>query len=227
MSEKPILFKGPMVRKILSGEKTQTRRIMKVQPPSIEYRFMTLTDSTSSANRRHIGKHHWATVNENKGFPEIIADDKRYFRCPYEVGDEAWVRETWRTWPEWDCIRPSELEQDSPIEYRADRSLGLISTIAGDNAKWRPSIFMPKQFSRFKVLITGIRWEWLQDITPADALAEGVDYEQHYEGLGNPCDEIRMTESFHDLWDSINARRGFGWDTNPAVWVYTFERIDK
>jgi len=94
------------------------------------------------------------------------------------------------------------------------------------DAKWRPSIHMPRWASRITLEVTAVRVERVQNITPEDCQAEGVRCEQHYEGIGNPCDEVRLLHAFQDLWNSINAKRGFGWDANPWVWVVGFKRLE-
>ena len=132
-------------------------------------------------------------------------------RCPYGApGDKRWVRETWR-----DDSFDWEWGTRQQIAYRAD----------GDNGDhtWRPSIHMPRWASRITLEVTGAGAERVQDITPEDVVAEGVS-------LDGLCDypawifSNAIYEQFRELWDSPNAKRGYGWDSNPWVWVLEFER---
>jgi hypothetical protein len=118
-------------------------------------------------------------------------------KCPYgKKCDRLWVRETW-------------LFYEGLYFYRAtDMSLIPDPLLQFENpAKWNPSIYMPRKASRLDLLITRVRVEKLQDISEEDAIAEGCP------------------EPFKDYWDSINQKRGFGWDSNPYVWVVNFERV--
>jgi hypothetical protein len=122
-------------------------------------------------------------------------------KCPYgKVGDRLWVRET---------FRPSEDPLSNSIFYRADEEYHK-------GAGWKPSIHMPRWASRLTLEIIDIRVERVQDISHRDALAEGVSYDVSKEG-GAPVPR------FHALWDSINASRGYSWDSNPWVWVIEFK----
>lgn len=122
--------------------------------------------------------------------------------CPYgQPGDLLWVRETWR-----------QAQWKDGILYRADKARSLGMDEYSDRHKWKPSIFMPRKASRLTLEITDIRMERVQDITTDDAIAEGIKELQ-----GGAKVE------FHNLWDSINAKRGYGWKANPRVWVVVFQ----
>jgi len=172
MTEKPILFKDPMVRAILDNKQTQTRRIN--------------------------------------------------FKC--QVGDLLWVRETWCR-PFCDLRNTSLRGKLRVIEYRADVTRERF--LVGGNIRpserdfrWHPSIFMPKRLARLWLEVTAVRRERLQDITDDDARAEGVEPENAEVN----CPGGAYVNGFCDLWDSINAKRGDGWDRNPMVDVITFKR---
>ncbi len=183
MKERPIIFSTPMVRAILDGRKTMTRRVMKPQPEDYPY-------------------HHGLAVYR-------VAK-----KCPYGVpGDLLWVRETWAT-TEQAGVHPSDAE----MVYRATDP--DWETMEG--WQWRPSIFMPRWASRLTLRITSVRAERVQDITEEDARAEGF---KDVVGKYARGDEARIW--FAELWDIINAARGFGWDTNPWVWVIGFERVQQ
>lgn len=168
--ERPILFSGPMVRALLDGRKTQTRRVVNPQP---------------------------ATSSDGRACGPI--------RCPYGApGDTLWVRETWCSY------------MPGSVRYRADGHNDAGWT-------WRPSIFMPRWASRLTLRVYGVRVERVQQITQADARAEGVVDTSGAWGDLTDTDRAGPRGAFEALWNSINAERGFGWDVNPWVWVVSFE----
>ncbi len=198
MTERPILFSGPMVRAILDGRKTQTRRVMNTRGvPADEF---------------------WAKQEQRK-------------RPAYEVGDHLWVRETWRLSGQYALYQPRELttwaeRTGATIAYRADADDGV--------APWRPSIHMPRWASRSTLEVTDVRVERLQDIGEIDARAEGIWYQCGSKEITRgylSCDESVLydtaLQAFAGLWDSLNAKRGYGWDTNPWVWVIEFKSPTK
>ena len=148
MKERPILFSTEMVQAILDGRKTQTRRVVKPQPPDVG-----LVYSPSDA--------YWVT----KG---TVFLGKPYWRCPYGIpGDRLWVREMWAVHPTRNKTKPSELPQTLPVAYRTD-------DFNHSHFMWRPSIFMPRWASRIMLEVTGVRVERVQDIGESDSISEGV-----------------------------------------------------
>jgi len=217
MKERPILFTGPMVRAILDGRKTQTRRVVKPQPVP----FGEDSPFTQATLKEHVGKL-WMPVGG------VFQDA---WKKPFgTVGDRLWVRETWQAWRmcsleynEWDICdcAPSEIygTYGKPkVEYAA------TSDSVGP---WRPSIHMPRWASRITLEITAVRVERVQDITEEDAIKEGVVESE----CGRNASRALFTYKrqcvappvlqFADLWQSIYAN----WDANPWVWVYEFRRI--
>ncbi len=195
MKERPILFSAPMVRAILEGRKTMTRRAVRI--PNWQ-------DNETERTKLLID-------GIKKGFP----------KCPYgKPGDRLWVRETFT-------------ESSSGVIYRADPMFDHCKK--GDISwKWKPSIFMPRKFSRITLEITNVRVERLQDITEDDADDEGVEicgydqlfgcpYYKNYQG-GKPF-YCGGKDSFKSLWESINGPAS--WSTNPFVWVVEFKRVEK
>ena len=203
---KPILFSTPMVQAILEGQKTMTRRVI---DKDISNRFDIEVDGKPFA---YIDQ---ATGDSYK--PEQVAS--------YQSGNVLYVRETFclgnvvcgenpdgsGAW----YIEPSDDGGIIPKQWAISQNVGI------DDVKWKPSIFMPKAFSRIFLRVTEVRAERLQNITEEDARAEGVR-EMHYLGVDQTA-----RAAFHDLWNKLNAARGYGWDKNPWVWVYTFERITR
>jgi hypothetical protein len=207
-----------MVRALLDGSKTQTRRVMKVQPPGDGFQIATCMSTTG--DRSEEGKHRWAKVEG----VSIVEGGKDYFTCPYGyAGDRLWVRETFAA---------SAHGPTAAVIYRADNHIrpGLGDF---DGEPWRPSIFMPRAASRINLEITGVRVERLQAISESDAFAEGV-----YEGTPCRCDEpldfvrscgncggrlIDAIALYRNLWDSIIGAGS--WNANPWVWVVEFRRV--
>lgn len=187
MKEGPILFSGAMVRAILDGRKTMTRRVVGRVHPAV-YGISHRGDGWFGFDAKDE-----AIISQYSGtFP------LHTIHCPYGMpGDRLWVRETWF---------PNGNIPNCLILHRADAMPGY------DKIKWRPSIFMPRFLSRITLQVTAIRVERLQDISDEDAVAEGM----------------AIDDALHDyqcLWDRLNAKRGYGWDKNPWVWVIQFERL--
>jgi hypothetical protein len=194
MKERPILFSGPMVRAILDGRKTMTRRVVRLSAGEI-------------AHEGGDGSLH-AVANTTGG-----CCVERVIQCPYGVpGDLLWVRETWAT-TEQAGVHPSDAE----ILYRATDP----DWVTWDGWRWRPSIFMPRWASRLKLRITSVSVERVQEITEEDAMREGVNAES----VSTQPGIYSYRAPFAALWDDINAKRGFGWDANPWVWVVGFEQV--
>ena len=233
---KPIIFSGEMVRAILDGRKTQTRRVVKFLPGTTGHK------------------------------PELRTPEWPILFCPtgikrprYKIGDILWVRETWG----FDTGDDDEYGTGSFV-YKANN---------GEESPhgWHPSIHMPRVAARLFLRVADVRVERVQEISEADAVAEGItrmfDYlspaeyddwskrvghftpqnEEDYTnylwhghfgqyGMGNRQSDAweyqysgyaSAVGSFSSLWELINAKRGYGWNTNPWVWVYTFERIEE
>lgn len=138
-------------------------------------------------------------------------DGDEMLPCRYgKVGDRLWVRETWGLLD----TQPEDGPRHATIGYRAD---GDDEAPNGRHQLWRPSIFMPRWACRIVLEITEVRVERLQQITEADARLEGITT---VFPLNPTCGEFRL------LWEKLNAKRGFGWDANPWVWVITFKRLE-
>ncbi|HFT4734949.1 TPA: hypothetical protein ACQTXM_006576 [Pseudomonas aeruginosa] len=204
MKERPILFTGPMVRALLEGRKTATRRIAKpVKHPDLGNIYAP-----------------GALVLERE--PQHVIDRA----CPYgQPGDRLWVREAWAADAQVDAIAPSDLSQGEPIWYPADLSVRQTGCSMISKGRVRPSIHMPRWASRILLEITAVRVERLQDISKEQAKAEGVrdvgegsfDVEDSKHFAADP------RESFASLWSSINGESS--WDANPWVWVVEFKRV--
>lgn len=199
--ERPILFSAPMVRAILEGRKTMTRRVVS---PRLTPDGMWARDDSRGCER--LFRHGEVAPRGAKPWWPIGGINGAISRCPYGVpGDMLWVRETWA----------SDVDGcPAGLSYRADH-LDPRGDGPANPMRWRPSIFMPRWASRITLEVTGVRVERLQDITAGDAECEGVDAAH--------CGRI---DAFERLWDSINSSRGYGWTVNPWVWVVTFKVLD-
>lgn len=201
MKERPILFSGEMVRAILNGRKTQTRRVMKPQP--------SLTPS---------GLMNWkgSIIGE---VPHESGDFTRYDevtpRCPYgKPGDRLWVREKFQYVTDWTGIRTGNILYATTMSDKQGYGWGADTCVV-----WKPSIHMPRWASRITLEVVSVRVELVQDISEDDAKAEGV-LPVHCNG----GDGATHVGGFYFLWGEINEKRGYGWDTNPWVWVVEFRR---
>ena len=233
MKERPILFSAPMVRALLDGSKTQTRRAMKPQPEPVPHRpgdyqwpCNAFQSMVSVSDTRAPGAHG-------------MAGDA----CPHGAHrDQIWVRETFFAYGRWETRFSAKkardewhfvdmaTECDRAYQFAADNpDLVLAAGRGGALPGWykRPAIFMPRAASRILLEIVSVRVERLNDCSEADALAEGVK--------GEPCDHIRLSCEEIDccgptakgmyaaLWDQINGAGA--WAANPWVWAIEFKRV--
>jgi len=194
MKERPILFNGEMVRAVLDGRKTQTRRVVKPDEDGYPHR------------------------------PGDVFGERKLLltSCPYgEPGDRLWVRESMK------------FDPDRGWRYCADGADVIESADYSKRTPSCPSIHMPRKASRIFLEVTDVRVERVQEITEKDAVSEGIKPVQFglttsgYEW--SPTEDATDTakESFYCLWNSINAKRGYGWDVNPWVWVVEFRRVSQ
>lgn len=228
-TEKPVLFSSPMVRAILAGQKTQTRRVV-ADPRNMIQKIGGSGDADNDpaafgyfAEGRDFSG--WMVlargVNESVGNNQ----DRCSIPCPYDT-DRLWVRETWAV----------SDASEGEINYLADGSTRSFLTEGEPDwwerwgkrsagAKWQPSIYMPRWACRLTLAIESIRVERLNDISEEDARAEGVTAHPHPLLADTPVGTSARDE-FADLWQSINGKRpGCSWAANPWVWVVTFSRV--
>lgn len=198
----PILFNTEMVKAILDGRKTVTRRVVKPKPQG----YFEVNDG----NLTYI---YDTSLGQGKIFP------------PYQIGDILYVRETWNHY-NYDNLNTGEHREG----YFYKASPELKSTLPDYvqhhwGEKWRPSIHMPKEAARIWLKVTDVRVERLQDITSLQCVEEGVEETSLLEAGGE-----FVRGMFHDIWNSTikkSALDRYGWEANPWVFVYEFERIDK
>lgn len=197
MKERPILFSTAMVQAILEGRKTQTRRVIKPQPEGQPMYCYAGSDRRDHNKWLHGGKR---------------------YTPPCHGDDILWVRETWR----------ATGVISEPYAYKADEEILYLIGEEGQTLslmyKWRPSIHMPREACRLRLRVKNVRVERLQDITEEDAKAEGCHERLLNDGWKN-TGKLTARDDFIMLWEYLNAKRGYGWDTNPWVWVIEFERV--
>ncbi|WP_449102146.1 hypothetical protein [Pseudomonas extremaustralis] len=213
--ERQILFIAPMVRAILSGQKTVTRRTVKPQPTLETDEWVLDAGGTGT----------WMGSG-----PSPATGGTRqtwgWANCPYgKPGDRLWVREAWVADAQVNEVAPRDLSQGEPILYPADGDMRQTGCSLIAPGKTRPSIHMPRWVCRILLEITDVRVERLQDISGDQAEAEGVDAamcQQHLETSPSrfECKEA-VIHGFAGLWQST----GGDWDTNPWVWVVEFKRV--
>jgi len=237
MTERPILFNDVNVRRILEGKKTQTRRVVKWK--GVEEglnlgfsglhagHYVTRVPSTGWVLRSRDGSGAWN-------------DRTAPTRCPYgRPGDCLWVREAWQfLGTDMNRLGRTGRFQDGVVRYPADNAKRTITTHwenvekymtvkrAQDVKRVRPSIHMPRWVSRITPKVRAVRVERLQEISTDDIRREGLTCPTHDFHSGfctSPCPDLLA--AWAKSWDGINASRGYGWDTNPWVWVVEFERV--
>lgn len=220
----PILFNTEMVKAILDGKKTETRRL-------VTKKFIIQPDQEINQNGK--GRFELYNVMPRCGIPQNI-----FFKPPYQPEDILYVRETWGWDPCWDCGLDTE-KNACPYEHgriynQKNREYGCYCYKAsmddGDTPSvgtWHPSIHMPKAAARIWLKVTDVRVERLQDIDGQEVLKEGINSHVHPK-----ADYFNMNqrEAFEELWNSTLKKADqdlYGWDANPWVWVIEFERCDK
>lgn len=197
MKERPILFSDEMVRAILDGRKTQTRRIVKPQPSSYTERILY-----------EDGLFHPCDFPSQNG---IAVPCEAAIKCPYgKVSDRLWVREAWANFAR---------------EYKANKAAVCYRASWPElSEKWKPSIHMRRAHSRINLEITNIRVQRVQDITEEDAEKEGAILRNCGHDYIQKIKSYRT--GFVYLWQSIHEEPDRRWESNPWVWVIEFRRLN-
>lgn len=222
MGERPILFSAPMVRAILAGRKTQTRRVAKIG----DWPERGVVGSFSPAPEEYAPEIFGAMFSNSRGAETLVP-------CPYGApGDRLWVKETWRP-------KASARAVGWEITYAADGEV-LFANLERVSHTWRcpkaaatgnvTPLFMPRWASRITLEVTGVRVERVQDISEEDARAEGAahriapggDLAGAFALPGEEAVQINYRAHFRDLWESINGAGS--WARNPWVWVVSFKK---
>lgn len=219
MKERPILFSDQRVRALLSGQQSQTRRIMKSQ-------------LFGPGQDNHEGCYGIDVLNNHLQGNRVMGMENLSYHCPYgQPGDRLWVRETWRG-PviEQDQMAeyqrsPAQFKTAEYCQYRSDTSQFSTAEDEADQFGWQAGIHMPRWASRINLLVTGIRVEKIQDISDDDVIAEGVQTDSHF--LNNfftmHSEAVSSKDAYRKQWALQYG--GTSWEVNPWVWVIDFERV--
>lgn len=200
IKERPIIFSAPMVRAILEGRKTQTRRVVK-------------WPIKGGSPKPLIDVQPCLTAGMWKGGD---GDGWNAFECPYgKVGDRLWVREAW-AWPGEEYVLFKATHEHIQREMQSDPNNPQFT--------WKSPLFLPRWASRILLEIVSVRVERVQSISEEDAIAEGVDSVT----MADVPRQATMTRrcDYRQLWDKINSKRGHSWDSNPWVWCVSFKRVE-
>lgn len=247
----PILFNGDMVRAILDGRKTVTRRLVKKLPDDAEFSGW-LPDSTCQEDAKDIGSAGFKTQKQPTEKAGCV-----FVKPPYQNGDILYVRETWGISNlDYDdkiayiTYKSSENEKDEgcrAVRLPDDKFEKIYDSMAENALDWHPSIHMPKEAARICLKVKDVRVERLREITEEQVDAEGfrfkppclsmVSADGHYCDLDGPCTssikycDMSIGELYgKELWNSTIKKSDldrYGWDANPWVWVIEFERCEK
>lgn len=243
MAIKPILFNTEMVQAVLAGRKTVTRRLIKPQPQS---KLCYIFAGCDVGTWRYPSKTAHESWGEEYRLPDSIAKEEltRRWNPPYHTEDILYVRETWERFECWNCEGDERGNcPKEPQKSVLDKTCGCYmyratNEISGD-AKWHPSIHMPKEAARIWLKVTNVSLERLHDITENGALKEGAQGVRcNHAGLGaygcTDCMNTGWLEppilDFMQIWDSTIKKSDldmYGWNANPWVWVIEFERCEK
>lgn len=217
MSERPIIFSAPMVRALLAGTKTQTRRLVGSKAPEGSTSAGVFSSSSEGVTNR------WSWLS---GDPrdcdtwEFLGD----FTLPFRPGDRLWVREGWRTESDYyNDLKPTELSGEERVLFDADADWSQNKSVG----RRRASFHMPRWASRITLAVTDVRVERLQEISEADARAEGASYHSggdvNHSGWRHDWKDVHADarSSFRRLWNSIHGQGA--WEANPWVVALTFK----
>lgn len=241
MADYPIPFTGPMVCALLAGRKTQTRRVLAPQPFASGYYEGEIEMLSKPQDDGRLGCRFSALAVGGGG---IITD---WIETRYAIGDRLWVREAWRTWADYDEMSGKQIVEmmadaahgpagQAHIEYLADGAIiPPLPDHPWDPGRYRHARFMPRAFSRLMLTVTDVRVQRIQDISEADAIAEGVsdfverlDRPGSWDGITAAADRNALVRinygscraAYSHLWDDING--ACSWGANPLVTAYSF-----
>ena len=235
MKEHPILFSAPMVRAILEGRKTQTRRVVK--PGKLYGIIKNNPEDIADCSNFSV---HPPSIDAPTGFYFDLGDNVKIMHCPYgRPGDRLWVRETWFQKGYWHNIQVPEGVFEGDVEWRGEKHAAYATDgDPGEGWRKRPSIHMPRWASRITLEIVSVRVERLQQISEHDAIAEGIEvarivsngklqpntYRDYTLRNDDPFEWFSSPRaSYLTLWESINGPDS--WNANQWVWVIEFKNV--
>lgn len=217
--ERPILFSAPMVRAILAGTKTQTRRVVDIGKVKQPVTWVGWNENGSDGP----GWYAQDVLGPSSAGPAELCEETKLTARYGGPGDVLWGKETWRVFggPEYEYQR-----DPASVQYRADE-------VAFEQKEWRPSIFMPKWASRIRQTLTEVRIQRVTDISEEDAIAEGVMSlsEEEVAACARKLEPRTFTRGpavarYEVLWDALNSKRpGCAWRDAPWVWAISFKVV--
>lgn len=217
MKERPILMSGPMVRAILEGRKTQTRRV--IAYPRSTGAFVCVQGFWTGSDRW------WPLVSVDGESTDDGTGCETPIFCPYGIsGDRLWVRERWTgTWTDasvhlvYAADGSERMAGEAPTEYVLPKAAAKVNG-------WVTPLFMPRWASRILLEVTDVRVQRLQEISEEDAREEGVSASELIQmSNGDPC----YSSTFIKLWTNLHGiDNSSSWESNPWVWAITFKRIE-
>lgn len=214
MTDRPILFSGPMVRAILDGRKSQTRRVLRPQPNKPWFWPGDEVDPVSG----------WFDCiyegREPCGAPTRELTPP--LRMPYAPGDRLYLRERFYFDKKYDDLPPRKVPRLASVWYSECHIPWPRTAKVRWGGREHPSIHMPRRASRLTLVVTDVRVQRLQEINNFDAVAEGIELSKPIVGH-HRAEFATPRDAFKDLWGSLNDKRGYGWDVNPWVAAVTFE----
>jgi hypothetical protein len=231
MKESGIIMSGDHPKLIIDDVKTMTRRtygLEAVNQLPDDWKFLQMEGDLAVFQ---LLRKHWSEpVNPRSTAVEFRGEEPHLeflYRCPYgQVGDRLWVREAWATEKRYNHLKPSEIPDTAKIYYvdKVIHSAGGYSLFT-ELGKVRSAMFMCEWMARITLEITGVRVERLQEISIEDIKKEGAYFDSEFAGANAIMNAFTPKLNFIWLWDSLNAKRGYGWETNPWVWVIEFRRL--
>lgn len=227
MAERGIIFSAPMVRALLDGRKTQTRRLLtRSLPPTdadqVHSWFAPPDVPAKGIDNQWAESGVWAKKSGEHGYNRYCGP------LPHRPGDRLYVREAWRTWSDYDHLPPSEMLGGEPVFFEEDRDH------CDRHGRLRPGMHMPRWASRLTLTVTDVRVQRLQDISEDDARAEGIQafhpgnppsvatFFHHTIPEHRNAGFINARRAFEDLWESLHDKPGTRWEDNPWLYALNF-----
>lgn len=234
MKERPILFSTPMVRAILEGRKSQTRRIMRIQPSNHDHKGYIEAEwkdyPPMYVNTDYLPLEYFCRLCGDG----ITPSGHSIYKCPYGKPDDIlYVKETYTIFEPEHCEGMSERFYYKADHHPLNEEWRQEMISHGYPYKWKSGRFMPKYACRLKLKVTNIRVERVQGISYEDAVLEGIESSNEFQSNEGYLHQYKdyivddfaldAVDSYHTLWESINGK--YSWQSNPWVWVIEFERI--
>ncbi|MFV9668317.1 hypothetical protein ACNY68_04885 [Pantoea sp. KXB25] len=221
MRDLPIIFNADMVRAVLDGRKTQTRRIIQSPAKNMQARGHECISYRAPGDQWY--QDYVFSMRDRSGVWQDYKHEQFLAKCPFgAAGDRLWVREAFRVMGRaTDVARLMYKARERNSFTESTRTVPINKCNKQSSYNWTPSIHMPRWASRITLEITGVRVERLQDISDSDAKSEGCWYGR---GGGEPDFAVNPSDHFPTLWASIYGEES--WQANPWVWVIEFKRVE-